>query len=308
MFFRCDPLSSLLLSLSSAVVVFQVLTAAVGICSADSTVTPTSTTVRTTTKPKPPPRFAKRTPWSSPTRSREYEEDSRFDFEYRELLDLWKNRLELNLLGEGSAFLFWFVTHWGHFPRPVHERSHIFSALFSFGCESNTFQGVVLNKKISVWEDGFCIFWEVTEGGCWRKIHGPFSVFLFEKMLLAVRSVSWSSSRSLELCLESTLRHFQAFVRTLRLLLLLADGIISAVACSLLAWVAKWIYLSPPAPPSFFVFSASTLTLWAQSWTLPTCQTFASWWVIINLMKMLLCAAGISSTLARLRHTAQTCC
>lgn len=69
---------------------FQVLTAAVGTCSVESTVTQISTTVRTTTKPKLLPRSAKRTLWLSPTKSREYE-DSQFDFEYWEWPE-WKQK------------------------------------------------------------------------------------------------------------------------------------------------------------------------------------------------------------------------
>lgn len=135
-------------SLSSAVK-FQVLIAAVGTCSVDSTVTPISTTVHTTTKLKLLLRFAKRTPWWLLTRSREYEEDSVFDFENRERSALKQPRLEPNLLSEGSVFLFWFVTHSGHFS-PVHESSCVFSALFLFGCDMNTFGGFCVEQTVYV--------------------------------------------------------------------------------------------------------------------------------------------------------------
>lgn len=57
-----------------SLVSLQGSTAAVGTCSVGSTVTPISTTVPTTTRPKPPPGFVRRTRWWSLTRSREYEE------------------------------------------------------------------------------------------------------------------------------------------------------------------------------------------------------------------------------------------
>lgn len=75
MFCSCEHLYLIWLGLSSAVV-FQVLTAAAGICSVDFTVTLISITVHTTTKLKLLTRFAKRTLWLLQTRSREYEEDS----------------------------------------------------------------------------------------------------------------------------------------------------------------------------------------------------------------------------------------
>lgn len=75
LFCHCEHLLLIWLGMSSAVI-FQVLTAAVGICSVDFTVTLISTTVHTTTKLKLLTRFAKKTLWLLQTRSREYEEDS----------------------------------------------------------------------------------------------------------------------------------------------------------------------------------------------------------------------------------------
>lgn len=81
------------IDLTRPVLCFQVLTAAVGICSVEFTVTQISTTVRTTTKPKLLTRFAKRTPWWWLRRSREYERDSPFDFEHWDLIG-FKERKE----------------------------------------------------------------------------------------------------------------------------------------------------------------------------------------------------------------------
>lgn len=99
----CEHSSLIWLGLSSALV-FQVLTAAVGICSVDCTVTLISITVPMTTKLKLLTRFAKRTLWLLLTRFREYEEDCQFDFEHWERSALKKMDLSPTFFQKDLVF------------------------------------------------------------------------------------------------------------------------------------------------------------------------------------------------------------
>lgn len=92
----------LLVWLTVPFLICQVLTAAVGTCSVDSTVTQTNTTARMTTKQRPPPRSARRTLWWWPTRSREYKTFSHFDLEH--WVNGFKKRTRADLRSKGLVF------------------------------------------------------------------------------------------------------------------------------------------------------------------------------------------------------------
>lgn len=172
MFCSCEHLYLIWLSLSSAVV-FQVLTAAAGICSVDFTVTLISITVHTTTKLKLLTRFAKRTPWLLPTRSREYEEDSVW---------LWIlgavgfKKMDLSpTFFLKDLFLCPVVCYTFRIFSPVHDSSHMFSAFHSCLCVSLTFffwRGCAEETRLYMRMGGGTI--SVTEWDCWRKSYCHF--------------------------------------------------------------------------------------------------------------------------------------
>lgn len=163
---RCEHLLLIWRALSSAVV-FQVLTAAVGICFVDSTVTPISITVRTTTKLKLLTRFAKRTPWSLLTRSREYEEDTQFDFEYWEQSALKKRTWAQPSSWKTCFFPPLCLSHIQDFLLSAWK----FTYIFSFHSCLWVFGGVYWMKGVC--EDGGGSI-SMTEGVRWRKSYCPF--------------------------------------------------------------------------------------------------------------------------------------